>query len=69
MLDFVCRASPLRVVSASGSRARLVHEVAALGIQRALVLYTPNQRDLAEAAAAPLGERCVGVSRAGAEPR
>ncbi|KAB7571658.1 maleylacetate reductase [Verminephrobacter eiseniae] len=61
MRDFVYNASPARVVFAPGSRARLTDEVAALGVERALVLCTPNQSALAEAAAALLGERCVGV--------
>jgi maleylacetate reductase len=61
MRDFVYGALPVRVVFAAGSRTCLANEVAALGIQRALVLCTPHQRDLAEAAAALLEQHCVGV--------
>jgi len=61
MRDFIYGALPVRVVFAAGSRNRVATEVAGLGIQRALVLCTPHQRDLAEAAATLLGERCVGV--------
>lgn len=61
MLDFVYNASAMRTVFATGGLGRLADEVAAMGIERALVLCTPNQRDLAETAAALLGKRCVGL--------
>jgi maleylacetate reductase len=61
MLDFVYSAAAIRVIFAPGALGRIADEVAALGIERALVLCTPDQRDLAEAAAALLGKRCAGL--------
>lgn len=61
MLDFVYNATAMRVVFAAGGLSRLANEVATMGFERALVLCTPNQRDLAEAASALLGKRCVGL--------
>jgi maleylacetate reductase len=50
-----------RVVFGAGALARLPDELAALGLQRALVLSTPGQRALGERVAALLGPRAVGV--------
>ncbi len=61
MLDFVYSASAIRVIFAPGGLGRIADEVAALKIERALVLCTADQRDLAEAAAARLGKRCAGL--------
>jgi alcohol dehydrogenase class IV len=61
MKDFVVHALPTRVVFGAGTVARLAEELDALGVQRALVLATPQQQALAERIAAGLGNRCVGV--------
>ncbi|RYX96013.1 MAG: maleylacetate reductase [Comamonadaceae bacterium] len=61
MLDFVYSASAIRVIFAPGGLGRIADEVAALGIERALVLCTAGQRDLGEAAMALLGGRCAGL--------
>ena len=45
---FVFYSLPGRVVFGEGSLASLAAEVEALGAQRALVLCTPEQRDVAE---------------------
>lgn len=59
--DFVFSTQPSRVVFARGSLRQLPQEVEALGVRRALVLCTPQQRAQAEAAAALLGELSAGV--------
>ena len=59
--DFIFSAQPSRVVFAQGSLQRLAHEVQALGARRALVLCTPNQREIAETASALLGPASAGV--------
>jgi maleylacetate reductase len=61
MLDFVYSAAATRVVFVPGGLSRIADEVASLRIQRALVLCTAEQRDLADAAAALLGKRCAGL--------
>ena len=61
MLDFVYSAAATRVVFAPGSLGRIADEVAGLGIERALVLCTADQRDVAESAVALLGKRCAGL--------
>ncbi len=61
MRDFVFTANPARVVFGAGKRAALASELDHLGITRALVLCTPEQRAQAEAAAASVGARAVGV--------
>lgn len=52
---------PTRVVFGSGTRAEVAREMEALGRGRAVVLATPHQRAEAEALAARLGTRAVGV--------
>ncbi|MBI2768947.1 MAG: maleylacetate reductase [Burkholderiales bacterium] len=59
--DFVFVAQPSRVVFARGSLGRLAQEVAALGARRALVLCTPQQMEVAQAASALLGPASAGV--------
>ena len=61
MLDFVYSAAAARVVFVPGGLGRIAEEVAALRIERALVLCTADQRDLAETVAALLGKRCAGL--------
>jgi maleylacetate reductase len=61
MHEFVYTAQPARVVFGAGTLRHLATEVEQLGAHRALVLCTPNQRPLAEAAARLLGARGVGV--------
>jgi len=61
MREFVFEARLPRVVFGAGALARLPDELAALGIERALVVSTPGQRGLGERVAALLGARSVGV--------
>jgi alcohol dehydrogenase class IV len=61
MLEFSYETLPGRVVFGAGSRARLAEEVAAVGVERALVLSTPGKRGLAEEAAGRLGARAAGI--------
>jgi maleylacetate reductase len=59
--EFVYEALPGRVVFGVGSLDRLPDEVARLGVAKALVLATPQQREQAEGVAARLGDRSAGV--------
>ncbi|WP_407522814.1 maleylacetate reductase [Methylobacterium oryzisoli] len=52
---------PTRVVFGRGTLAEVPREMEALGRGRAVVLATPHQREEAEALAARLGARAVGV--------
>ena len=61
MRDFVFDARLPRVVFGAGALDRLPGELAALGIERALVLSTPGRRALAERVATLLGARSAGV--------
>jgi maleylacetate reductase len=61
MRSFIFEASPGRVVFGLNAVDHLPHEVEQLGAQRALILSTPNQVELATDLAARLGERSVGV--------
>jgi alcohol dehydrogenase class IV len=61
MHAFTYTANPARVVFGFGALARLAEEVRHLGATRALVLCTPEQRGLAERAAALLGPVAAGV--------
>ena len=63
---FVYQPPTTRVVFGSGTRASLADEVERLGISRALVLATPEQRDTAEDIVAALRRRAVGVFAAAA---
>lgn len=60
MDDFVCGINPARVIFGTGTLSRLGGEAARLGIQRALVVTTPSQRQ-AEQAVSHLGCRAAGV--------
>lgn len=59
--DFVYEALPMRVVFGAGSSIRVAEELKALGLQRVLVVCAPEQVATAEAVAASLHGRCVGV--------
>ena len=60
MTPFTYQALPSRVVFRVGALEALAEEVARLG-SRALVLCTPGQRDMAEAASRHLGGQAVGI--------
>ena len=59
--DFVFQARPSRVVFGAGSLQHLERELQTLGMQRPLLLCTPEQRALAEVIAATLGDRVAGI--------
>lgn len=59
--SFVYQGSPARVVFGAGTLARLPEEVARLGIKRALILSTPEQKAQADAIAGLLGSVGRGV--------
>ncbi len=61
MRRFVYSGLPSRVIFGSGTRAQLAAEIDALGVRRALILATPQQRDDAERVASEIGARAVGV--------
>ena len=61
MEPFTYEALPARVIFGTGTLARVGDEVQALGGKRALVLSTPEQRDMAEALSARLGSLSAGV--------
>lgn len=61
MREFVYDALPGRVVFGVGSLDRLAEEVERLGVAKALVLSTPQQRDQAEDVARRLGDKAAGV--------
>ncbi len=61
MLRFVYQALPSRVVFGAGSLEQLPAEVGRLGLAKALVLSTPQQRSVAETVAAKLGSRAAGI--------
>jgi alcohol dehydrogenase class IV len=60
MNSFVYEMLPTRVIFGPGSLQRLGEEAHRLG-SKALILCTPGQRHLGEAAARALGERSVGI--------
>lgn len=59
--SFVYQALPSRVVFGAGALSQLEAELDKLGVQRALILSTPEQRQGAEAIAQRLGSRAAGV--------
>ena len=63
-LSFAYTALPSRVVFGPGSLARIGEEIERLGVHRALVLTTPEQRPLGEHVAELLGTRAAGVHAA-----
>ncbi|MFD0692409.1 maleylacetate reductase [Actinomadura fibrosa] len=58
---FAYEALPMRVRFASGSLHEIAQEMDHLRIDRALILATPEQRELADDVAASLGDRAAGV--------
>ncbi|UVE55421.1 maleylacetate reductase [Burkholderia sp. EMB26] len=60
-MDFLYQARAARVIFGAGSLAHLEREVPALGAQRAIVLCTLEQRDLAEHIVERLGARAAGL--------
>lgn len=58
---FTYTAHPSRVIFERGSIAQVAAEVERLGCSRALVLSTPEQRELADYVVGLLGPRCVGI--------
>lgn len=61
MHNFVYNGNPGRVIFGQGTISRLREEAERLGIQRLLVLATPEQADQAAAIAQKLGDRSVGL--------
>jgi len=59
--EFTYQALPMRVSFGPGRSARVADEVDALGLERVLVLSTPEQEDLATRISEALGARSAGV--------
>jgi maleylacetate reductase len=59
--SFVYSPLPAHVTFGVGSLERLPEEVRALGAARALVVCTPEQRELADRVASHMGDRCAGI--------
>jgi maleylacetate reductase len=59
--SFTYHALPMRVAFGDGTLRTLVDEVEALGLERLVILSTPEQVDLAERAAGFLGGRAVRI--------
>ncbi|MDN5913664.1 MAG: maleylacetate reductase [Pseudonocardia sp.] len=59
--DFRYQAQPMRVVFGAGRSSEIGDELDHLGLERVLVLATPEQRALAERVADSLGSRAAGV--------
>lgn len=60
-MEFIYQARPARVIFGAGSLQHLEREVLALGAQRAIVLCSPEQRDLAQRIVERLGARAAGL--------
>ncbi|NTZ88928.1 maleylacetate reductase [Burkholderia metallica] len=60
-MNFIYQARPARVIFGAGSLEHLEREVLELGAQRAIVLCTPEQRDLAQRIVERLGTRAAGL--------
>ncbi|WP_175902362.1 maleylacetate reductase [Burkholderia seminalis] len=60
-MNFIYQARPARVVFGAGSLHHLEREIRELGAQRAIVLCTPEQRDLAQRIADRFGARAAGL--------
>ncbi|RQT21472.1 maleylacetate reductase [Burkholderia contaminans] len=60
-MNFIYQARPARVIFGAGSLEHLDREVLELGAQRAIVLCTPEQRDLAQRIVERLGARAAGL--------
>ena len=61
MQPFVYNARPVRVIFGSGTLSQLPAEVERLGLERVLVLATPQQEAGARDLASRLGQRSAGV--------
>ena len=61
MSPFLYNALPSRVIFGCGSIQKVKEEVKSLGAKRALVLCTPEQRELAEKVAEHLGDLFAGI--------
>ena len=61
MRDFVYNTQASRVIFGVGSLQHLDREIALLGAQRALILCTPEQQELAERIAKIVGTRAAGI--------
>jgi len=61
MTPFVHETQASRIVFGAGARARIGAELEGLGLQRALVLTTPEQSALGSSIADMLGSRCAGT--------
>jgi alcohol dehydrogenase class IV len=61
MTPFIYQSLPTRVVFGWGKLTALADEIDRLGARRALILTTPEQREMGERIAALLGERAAGV--------
>ncbi len=61
MQGFTYTGLPVRVVFGVGTIDQVVPEAERLGIERALILSTPQQKDMAEQVASLLGARAVGI--------
>jgi alcohol dehydrogenase class IV len=61
MLSFIYDILPSRVIFGVGCLEKLPEEIDRLGASRALVLSTPQQKDLAQAIADNLGTRAAGI--------
>lgn len=64
-MEFVYNANPSRVIFGPGSRARIGEELERLGIERAIVISTPEQSALAAEVAKAIGGR-AGIMYPGA---
>jgi maleylacetate reductase len=64
-VEFTYSGNPSRVIFGSGSRARIAEELDRLGIERAIVLSTPDQSKLAAEIAKQIGGR-AGIMYPGA---
>lgn len=64
-MEFVYNANPSRVIFGAGSRAKIGEELDRLGIERAIVISTPDQSALAGEIAQDIGKR-AGIMYPGA---
>ncbi|TFY91178.1 maleylacetate reductase [Pseudomonas kairouanensis] len=61
MKSFTYQGNPSRVVFGTGALQKLAEEIERLGAERALILTTPEQRDLGEEISQLIGQRSAGV--------
>src|SRR5262245_6955555 len=65
-MEFTYEANPQRVIFAPGARSRVGEELDRLGVERAMVVTTPSQADVAAQFARLIGER-AGIVYPGAQ--